>query len=152
MAIKPRWDTDTRGRGIGSGAALRPDAERLVARLDEADWVAEDPQVHLLPHLRRALERADSPLRLVSAAADADGTYVVDLDWAGAPPDWLTRRQAAFALVGTIAETATYVRQRKADGRLELEVATGQLEGDGPFASHGHTLLLRLSEPNSPGD
>jgi hypothetical protein len=56
-----------------------------------------------------------------------------------------------FTLVGQIAETATYVRQRperivSPDPKNEFvfEVATGIPSGDGPFATHGHLLRRRV--------
>jgi hypothetical protein len=68
-------------------------------------------------------------------------------------------RAAAFALIGAVAESATYVRQRRmaADGssppdvdlpgggEVLFEVATGMLEPDTSFAAHGHVLLLRVA-------
>lgn len=48
-----RWDLDARGRGIGDGPRLVPGARELLDALARPDWVAEDPDAHLLPHLRR---------------------------------------------------------------------------------------------------
>jgi hypothetical protein len=58
MAAERRWDNDTRGRGVADGGWIAPGVRRLLGALAEADWVAEDPDVHLLPHLRRACEAA----------------------------------------------------------------------------------------------
>ena len=45
-----------------------------------------------------------------------------------------------------MAETATYVRQRREPPTgLSFEVVTGIL-ADGAFASHGHTLSLSVRE------
>jgi len=45
------------------------------------------------------------------------------------------------AFIGQIAETGTYVRQRREP--LSFEVLTGVV-GNSPFASHGHLLILRI--------
>src|SRR5919198_434384 len=99
MAPGPRWDHDSRGHGVGSAAGLLPDLQRLAERMAQPDWVAEEPDAHLLPHLGRT----------------------------GAPPSRRDQREAVFALIGALAEPATYVRERSADGTAEYEVATGVL-------------------------
>jgi hypothetical protein len=55
-------------------------------------------------------------------------------------------RAAMFALLGAIAEPATYVRQRRtdADTTLVFEVVTGIVD-EAPFAPHGHTLRLSVA-------
>jgi hypothetical protein len=140
-----RWDTDERGQGIGSAQAQAPEVQRLLAEMVAERWVAEEPEVHLLPHLRSFCEQPDSPLRLVSAAADPDGTYTVHLQWVGAASSRGKLRAAAYALVGTIAEQSTHVCERVNGDGVDFEVVTGQLEGEGPFRGHGHTLRLRVS-------
>ncbi len=50
-------------------------------------------------------------------------------------------RAAVLCLIGQIAETGTYIRQRREP--LSFEVLTGVV-GDSPFASHGHLLILRI--------
>src|SRR5687768_1478367 len=59
-----RWDTDERGRGVADGGWIAPDVRRLLDTLAEPGWVAEDPDIHLLPHLRRACQEAGSPWTL----------------------------------------------------------------------------------------
>jgi hypothetical protein len=44
--MQPRWDGDTRGRGIGDAAQLVPGAGELFEAFGQPDWVAEDPQLH----------------------------------------------------------------------------------------------------------
>ncbi len=148
-----RWDIDERGRGVGDAAALVPGASELLAALEHPDWVAEDPEAHLLPHLRRWCEREQARLELVSARVRDDATFVVELRWLGDEGDTRGAREAVFALIGSVAESATYVRQRRRDGAgdvdepstaepLVFETATGMLRGDTTFAEHGHTLEL----------
>src|SRR5947209_3029975 len=56
-----RWEGDERGRGIGDGEWIAPTVARLLDALGLSDWVAEEPDVHLLPHLRRACALPGSP-------------------------------------------------------------------------------------------
>jgi hypothetical protein len=144
-----RWDGDERGRGIASGASARPDLDRLAAEMSEPDWIAEEPEAHLLPHLRAAVERPDSRWRLDQAAMDDEGRYVVDLAWVGTegPPSPGQLRAEIFPLVGAIAEPSTHVRERRAHGGAEFEVTTGILDGDAGWRGHGHVLLFRIALP-----
>ena len=145
MSATPRrWDTDERGTGVGDARALLPEARRLLAAMDAEGWVAEQPDVHLLPHLRRACADDRLPLELVGAAADAAGAYVVDVRWTGEPGSWGARRVAAHALLASVSESSTFVREHREDDVLVLAAATGVLDGDGPFAAHGHVLVLRV--------
>ncbi len=109
-----------------------------------ADWVAEEQEVHLLPHLKTALARADSPLRLLTMRVDPDGILALDMAWSGPPASSRDWRAAVFALVGGIAECSTHVRQWLRDDGTVFDVVTGMLPGDGPFAEHGHSLRLRV--------
>ncbi len=143
-----RWTGDGRGDGVGSAGAFAGEAQRLVDHMRRPTWVSEDPAAHLLPHLEEALGRAAAPLRLAGAAEAADGTYEVDLVWRDARLSRSARRAALFDLVGAIAEGATYVRERRDPD--EFVVVTGSLDGDGPFAAHGHTLRLRLADGSDP--
>jgi hypothetical protein len=133
-----------------------PGLRELIEALELPDWVAEQPKVHLLPHLRRACARPDAPLALEAARVDPGGALELTLRWRGRAGDARAVRAAAFALVGEIAESASYVRQRRepppaadvdepASGALLVfEVATGMLAPDTSFAAHGHTLVLRV--------
>jgi hypothetical protein len=123
--------------------------------------VAEDPHAHLLPHLRRACEQDALPLELLGTEVEEDAAYSVRLRWLGDPNDLGGVRTAAFVLIGAVAESATYVRQRRApadgsvpadvdlpgSGEVVFEVATGMLGPDTSFATHGHVLLLRVALP-----
>lgn len=119
------------------------------------DWVAEEPEAHLLPHLERWCARPGAPLRILSATTAPDGCFEVALEWEGRDRDLMGVCAACFGLLGAVAESGTYVRQRVpaeasgADGGgaapvAEFEVATGMLDPDTPFSSHGHTLRLRV--------
>jgi hypothetical protein len=112
--------------------------------MDTAHWVTEDADAHLLPHLRRLCDRDDVPLELRDARVEEDGTLVVDLQLEG---EWDVGKAgvAAFALLGSVAEPGTFVEMRQPDDGLELDIATGVVSDEGPFATHGHTLRLRVT-------
>jgi hypothetical protein len=141
--VRRRWDIDERGRGVASAAEAVPDLDRLRAAMQEPDWVTEDPQVHLLPHMERmCAERGWT----VTRAEVVDAVLEIDV---AAPADSVRSREAGFTLLATFAEASTHVVERSPDlGRdVELFVTTGMLEGDsGPgFAPHGHTVRIRVA-------
>ncbi len=74
-----RWDIDEIGHGVASGRPMRPELARLDAALDLPDWVAEEPEAHLLPHIRQACEAPTSPLELLDWVTTDDGTLEVRL-------------------------------------------------------------------------
>src|SRR3954452_611450 len=127
-----RWDGDDRGRGIGDATLLVSGATELVAAFGQPEWVAEQPETHLLPHVEAWCQR-DQRLVLTDAEADASGAYILEFDWQGAPGSVGEVRATVFSLIGSFAEGATYVRQRRVsiDGgdpalKLQFEVGTGE--------------------------
>jgi hypothetical protein len=146
---RPRWDPDPRRIGIGDASAMLPTLDALRAQVIEAGWVAEEPEHHLLSHLTAAAA-STGRLRIVRAVSDESGRYDVDLAWThDSDPDARGVRPALFALVGAIAETATAISEAPGARGRELEVVTGTLPPATPFASHGHTLRLRVVETDS---
>lgn len=139
-----RWDTDERGRGVGDAAHLAGETRKLLDAMSAPGWVAEDPEVHLLPHVERFCGRPDSPLALESHETRADATFAVTLRWRGEPGPWREPRAAVFALLGEIAELAVVAREHHDGTDLVLNVVTGMLAGDTAFAPHGHTLRLTV--------
>src|SRR3954463_5774261 len=98
--MQRRWDGDERGHGFASGESHAPHARRLVAALERPDWVAEDPELHLLP----PLERAALALGVGLGGASLDGAvYELRLTWLGDRGRGPLRR-AAHALIGAVAE------------------------------------------------
>ena len=82
MTVKqPRWDGDDRGYGVADAGYLSSGARELVAALEQAAWVAEQPEVHLSPHLRGWLEHSDV-FELEAARIEPSGEYVVELSMA----------------------------------------------------------------------
>ena len=138
--MRPRWDIDERGRGVASAEEAVPDLDRLREAMLEPDWVSEDPDAHLVPHLQRVCDERGWKLQraeIVDAVLEVDA-----LTPEGSPRP----REAAFALLGSFAEASTHIVERSLDvGRdVELFVTTGMLEGDGQFAPHGHTVRIRV--------
>jgi uncharacterized protein YihD (DUF1040 family) len=124
-----------------SAAAAVPDLDRLRAAMLEPDWVAEEPDAHLLPHMQRlCADRGWS----VARAEVVDAVLEVDVTASGA--DARSAQEVGFALVGTFAEASTHLVDVGPGGgrQTELLVTTGMLEGDGRFAPHGHAVLLRV--------
>ena len=141
MVVRPRWDIDERGHGVASAAGAVPDLDRLRAAMIEPDWVAEQPEHHLLPHVvRLCAERGWEVSRAEVVEA------VLDVKVTASRESVRNPREAAFALLGTFAEASTHVVERSLDvGRsVELFATTGMLEGDGAFAPHGHTVRIRV--------
>jgi hypothetical protein len=146
-----RWEGDNRGAGIGDAAQLVPGASELVAAFSEAAWVAERPDLHLRPHVDAWCER-DPRVSLNDAYTDDRHAYVLDLQWHGAPASVGEARATVFSLVGSFAETATYIRQRRVRGAapdapqtLRFEVGTGELASDARFAPHGHVVVINVA-------
>jgi hypothetical protein len=143
-----RWDDDERGEGVADAAQFVDGASELLAAMRETTWVAEQPELHLLPHLQRACESL--PLRILDTRTSADGSYEVRLAWTGDEPGVGVIRAAIFSLLGGIAEPASYIRQRPAqasngsDETLTFEVVTGIVD-ETPFKPHGHTLRLQVA-------
>ena len=144
-----RWDDDERGHGIGDAAQLLPGASELVAAFSQSDWVAEQPEIHLRPHVEAWCQR-DERLALIEDDTDDTGAYILGLEWRGANRSVGEARAAVFSLIGSFAESATYVRQLGVNGdrstiKLRFEVGTGELAPDARFAPHGHVVVIDVA-------
>jgi hypothetical protein len=137
--VRRRWDGDERGHGIASGDEHVPHAERLVEQLRRPDWVAEDPDLHLRPHLEATALALGFGLR--KTAVDG-ATYEIRLDWLGGKSRGELRR-AAYSLIGSVAEESTHVAEWVDEDAVVFDVATGTVS-DAQFAPHGHLLRLRI--------
>ena len=142
--IKRRWDNDTREVGIASGQPLEAAIRALLEACRVAGWVTEDAEGHLGVHLRRRCEERGSPWTWVSATQGEDGVYETELEHFPARP--LDVGRDAVRLLATIAEDSLNVR--RVDDQT-FEAVTGMLPGDGDFASHGHTIRLRIREASA---
>jgi hypothetical protein len=137
--MRRRWDGDERGIGVAGGEVHAPHARRLLEALEAPDWVAEEPEVHLRPHLERTALGLGFGLR----GTGRDGaTYEVRLIWLGDKSRRAVRR-AAYALIGTVAEESTHVAEWVDEDTVVFDVATG-IVADVHFAPHGHLLRLRI--------
>ena len=128
---------------VAAGSPRRPPSRRRWSACSRAarepDWVAEEPEHHLLPHVRTL---CDERGWTVSAEIE-DAVLVLDV---GLPAGEGKRelRIAGYALVGTFSEDSTHIELRPSDGVVVLDVITGMPDGSDHFAPHGHTVRLRL--------
>ena len=136
-----RWDTDTRGTGVADGRPVEAAMRDLLDAVREPGWVTEDADAHLGIHLRQACAEPGSPWTWVRAAQGSDGVFEIYLAHSSDRPMDVWRE--AVALLSRIAEQSFHVR--RVDDQT-FEAVTGMLPGDGDFATHGHTLRLRVSE------
>ena len=142
-----RWDGDERGEGVADARALAPGAAELADAMRTPNWVAERPEVHLLPHVERACESL--PLNLVGTRTSTDGTFELRLTCTQEASTGEVRA-AVFSMLGSFAEIATYVRQRRVDpadasgGALLFEIVTGFLRSDTAFVPHGHSVRVSV--------
>lgn len=142
-----RWDNDERGHGVADARQLVAGARELITAFAAHDWVAEEPELHLKPHVDAWLQ-ADGRFELERAYGDDRGAYVLDLIWRGESAGVGEIRAAVYGLIGQFAESATYIRQRREPSggpvpKLRFEVGTGEL--DGAFASHGHAVVINVN-------
>jgi hypothetical protein len=120
--------------------------EELAALARRPGWVAEDPEIHLASHLRGA---SAPGMRIVEIRTGEDGVLAITAECdPGTGRGELRRR--AWALLGTVTEPAASVRERRDGDSAIFDVVTGIPDNAGPFASHGHTLRLTLTQPAAP--
>ncbi len=123
-----------------AGAEAGIDAlDRLRAAMLVPDWVAEEPELHLLPHVRRVCDEREWRIRRSEVVDD-----VLEVDVATNLRSRGELRAAAFVLIGSFAEASTHVVATSRDDSVDVTVTTGMLEGDGAFAPHGHVVRLSL--------
>ena len=144
-----RWDIDERGDGVADATAAAGRIDELRAHANRPRWVAEEPDLHLWPHLDRAIKANGSPWLGGAHSIDSDGRFVVDLVRAPASDD---RARAALRgdvlrLLGLVAESATFIEidERQGDEQLVVDVVTGVLDDQSPFKAHGHTIRFRVT-------
>jgi len=145
---RKRWDTDERHEKMADASSFAAWIEELAELARRARWVAEDPGVHLVPHLRDASQPGNDGLRMLRASTDQDGVLTAAYEHA---PGASRRdiRRLAWAVMGAFAETMSSVRERQDGQHVVFDVVTGEPEGTGRFASHGHTVRLILQPPGT---
>jgi hypothetical protein len=134
-----RWDTDERYAGVADPAVFAPAVEELAALSRRPGWVAEEQEAHLVPHLR---DDGVSGLHVLECTAGDHGVLEVIAEHPAGDGQADIRRRA-WALIGAVAEPAANVRERHDGDTAVFEVVTGVPEA-GHFATHGHTVRLRL--------
>ena len=143
-----RWDGDERGTGVADAGEFVEGATELLAAMQQPNWVAEQPESHLLPHIEQACESL--PLQILDARSADDGSYEVQLRWTDDQAGVGLIRASIFTLLGEIAEPSSYIRQRRTESApgspatLTFEVVTGIVD-ETPFRPHGHTLRLSVA-------
>jgi hypothetical protein len=141
MTESRRWDTDERGHGVADAKANLPAIQLLMELAGLADWVTEDPEAHLLSKMRAKVEAAGMIIK--SVAVEPDGALSLKLEALDKKrPREL--REAVWTILGGVAELSTHVHETQAEGSVLFEVVTGIPPNQGPFATHGHTLRIRI--------
>jgi hypothetical protein len=135
-----RWDTDDRLVGVADASAFAQGVEELAELERRPGWVAEEPEVHLVPHL---LDANIAGLQLAACQTGQDGVLAVSATYALA--------QAAMTLGSAPGRCSGRSPSRRracastSSARSSFEVVTGIPDGSGPFASHGHSVRLTLT-------
>jgi hypothetical protein len=137
--VRKRWDTDVRGAGVAGGGVAVSALDELRTALLAPDWVAEEPEIHLLPHLERAATGLGYG---ITSDLVGPGHLRVRID--GAPQTAGERRHLAYLLIAAIAESNTAVEERIGPDATDYLIATGLVRDDQPFAPHGHLLTITL--------
>jgi hypothetical protein len=142
-----RRDGDTPAQVPQSGRWIVPNLQRLLTELGRPGWVTDRPEMAFLLPIQAACADAGSPWTFQEVLPSADA-YIVTVSWHHPGGNLYDLRADVFTLLGTIAESVTFVHQTQTPTAVEYRIATGTLAEDGPFASHGHIILLRVRGPD----
>jgi hypothetical protein len=143
---RKRWDTDDPFTGVADASSFAPAIAEVAALARRPGWVAEEPETHLIPHLRGT---DVTGLRLLHCHTADNGVLCVTAEYSAADSR-RDIRQRAWALIGAIAEPAASVREHPEGAAVVFDIVTGIPEARGQFATHGHTLRLALIPPAPP--
>jgi hypothetical protein len=142
--VRRRWDTDARGRGEADATAFAPAIEELAQLARRPEWVAEEPRVHLLPHLQAAA--AAEGCRLADVREDGGVLHVQVATTAAGAGDV---RRVSVRLIASIAETSTFVHERREGDTAVFDVVTGLPPESTGFETHGHAVRLHVRPVSS---
>lgn len=138
-----RWDDDERGQGVADARDLLPSIAELASLAETPNWVAEEPDKHLLPGLRERIEI--SGLSLDAVEVRPGGELHVALS-SGTKLSRREIRQSVWSILGGAVEMSTLVRESHPEGKVVFDVVTGNPPG-GHFATHGHTMHIEVAQP-----
>jgi hypothetical protein len=141
---KKRWDEDENFKGVATGKIFLPDVEKLRDLMQQEGWVAEDPMIHLYPHIIDALDRIKS-LQMVRAEEIPHGVFEVKLRWEPSDADAGRLASEVFTIVGSFAEFSTAVTQKFVGDEIHYEITTGMPGENTRFQTHGHLVRLRVT-------
>ena len=120
---------------------MEPYVDELRELVAIPDWVTEDADAHLMPHIEQTI--AAEPDATLAGWHVADGVLEVDLETAVGTTVG-RGRELAYRAIASIGEAVTYIRQAGTDPDAAFEVVTGMPPGSGEFATHGHRLTIRV--------
>ena len=144
-----RWDIDDRGEGVADAMVAAGRIAELRIHAEKPRWVTEEPEIHLWPHIDRAIRTAGSPWLVGTGSTDGDGRLVIEL--VHEPVEEERTRAVVVAdtlrLLGLVVESATFleIAESVANDPITIDVVTGVLDDQTPFRAHGHTLRLRVA-------
>ena len=140
----PRWEHDDSPAGLPTPDGAANPLDRMAAEMRADGWLTESPERHLRPKLDRWLGR-HAEWDLLASAVTEDGWWQIRARWRdGRDGSIRDLRAAAIGLVGSFAESTTFIRQTEVDGVVSFEVATGQPGDPAGFAAHGHLVRLMV--------
>ena len=105
------------------------------------DWNTEEPEAHLLPHLRRWLDDHASDVALLDVRNEED-VLVLDLD--GHRRSRHDLREVIYPLIATVAEPTTAIVERDEDGARVFDVVLAITPSQTDVFPKGHGHLVRL--------
>lgn len=146
---RKRWDTDERFAGVADASAFAAAVEALAELARRPGWVTEEPEepeVHLVPHLRDA---GIDGLQLVDWQTREDGVLAVSATYhLGASRGDIRRRAWALTIRGyqeLVAHLATLTRNTVSFAGRRLEkLSTPTPEQRRVFDLLGKPIPLRL--------
>jgi hypothetical protein len=140
---RQRWDTDDHFIGVADAGVFADAVQELAQLSRRPGWVAEEPEVHLVPHLQDA---SVSGMRVLTCDTGDNGVLNVSAEH---DPSDSRRdiRRLAWALLGHIAEPLASVHEHRSGDAVVFDVITGMPSESAQFATHGHTLRLTVRPP-----
>src|SRR6266566_4473303 len=139
-----RWDTDDRFTGVADASAFADAIEELAALARRPGWVAEEPEAHLVPHLRGA---DVAGLRLLECNSRGDGLLEVTAEHGPGDSRGGIRRPACVSTATATASSSTSSPgYPKAPGRSPpTATRSGSRSSRQPPPERGHDAGMDVS-------